>query len=331
MLELVRRQPSELIAIVGPTATGKSDIALRLAEALALEIINADSRVIYREMNIGTAKPSAEELARVKHHLVNIKSPTERYSAAEYQRDFDKVFMSLNLFQNRQEQGLRVRGSGVNSSVNEHSEDECNAVIGDSGRGFSAIVVGGTGLYLRAALDNLDMPGISPDAELRAKIKSKFETQGLNVLVDELLSMDPEASGLVDLKNHVRVMRALESVILSGKSLSELRRKLDNNRYDALYLGLNYNDRAELYAGIDSRVLKMIDAGLVDEVRGLLDKYGEIDTLNATIGYAEIVEHLQAKLSLDQAIAKIQQATRNYAKRQITWFRSNKKINWFYR
>ncbi len=296
MLELVRKQPSELITIVGPTATGKTDIALSLAEELGLEIINADSRVIYQEMNIGTAKPSAEELARVKHHLVNIKSPVERYSAAEYQRDFDKSYLSL--------------------------------VTKPKPR---AIVVGGTGLYIRAALDNLDMPGISPDAELRASIKSKFETQGLNALVEELLAMDPEASGLVDLKNHVRVMRALESVILSGKSLSELRRKLDNNRYDALYLGLNYTDRAELYKGIDSRVIKMIDTGLIDEVQELLTKYGEIDTLKATIGYAEIVEHLKGEITLDQAIAKIQQSTRNYAKRQITWFKTNTKLNWFYR
>ncbi len=305
MLKLVRNQPSELIAIVGPTATGKTDIALRLAEELGLEIINADSRVIYQEMNIGTAKPSAEELARVKHHLVNIKSPTERYSAAEYQRDFDSVILSSSL-----------------TLTTGYAKDPLKP---------RAIVVGGTGLYIRAALDNLDMPGISPDAELRAKIKSKFETQGLNALVDELLAMDPEASGLVDLKNHVRVMRALESVMLSGKSLSELRRKLDNNRYDALYLGLNYTDRAELYKGIDSRVIKMIDAGLLNEVRELLTKYGEIDTLNATIGYAEMVEHLQGKTTLDQAIAKIQQATRNYAKRQITWFKSNTKLNWFYR
>ncbi len=300
MLNLVKQQPAELIAIVGPTASGKTDLTLALAEKLGLEIINADSRVIYKDMNIGTAKPSLEELSRAKHHLVDIKSPVERYSAAEYQRDFDQVILS--------------------EAKNPHAATKPRA-----------IVVGGTGLYLRAALEDLDLPGIASDPELRAQIKSKFETQGLNALVNELLEMDPQASGLVDLQNHVRVMRALESVILSGKSLAQLRRKLDKHRYDVLYLGLNYSDRSSLYAGIDSRVHKMIEVGLVEEVHDLLTKYGATETLNSTIGYAEIIEHLNGDINLDQAIAKIQQATRNYAKRQITWFNSNKRINWLYR
>ena len=304
-LEYINREPTELIAVVGPTATGKTSLALSLATELGLEIINADSRVIYREMDIGTAKPSQEELTKVKHHLVNIKSPAQRYSAAEYQRDFDKVFMSL---------------AG-------HCEQRSDEAIHKP----RAIVVGGTGLYLRAALENLDMPGIPANPELRAQIKSKFETQGLKSLVDELLEMDPQASGLVDLQNHVRVMRALESVILSGKSLSELRRKLDNNRYNVTYLGLNYVERSELYSVIDNRVLTMIDQGLVDEVRELLAQYGETDTLKSTIGYSEIIEHLKGDLNMDDAIAKIQQSTRNYAKRQVTWFKANTKINWFYR
>ncbi len=301
-LELVRQQPAQLIAVVGPTATGKTNLALSLASELGLEIINADSRLIYREMNIGTAKPSLEELSLTKHHLVDIKSPAERYSAAEYQRDLDKVYMSL-------------------------AQERTSEVIPNP----RAIVVGGTGLYLRAALENLDLPGITNDPELRAKIRSKFETQGLNTLVSELLEMDPEASGLIDLKNHVRVMRALESMILSGKSLSQLRRKLDNNRYEVLYLGLNYNERSELYSVINTRVHNMIEAGLVAEVEGLLNKYGETDTLHSTIGYTEIIEHLQGKITLDEAVSKIQQSTRNYAKRQNTWFKNNNKINWFYR
>jgi tRNA dimethylallyltransferase len=310
-LELLRRQPAQLIAVVGPTATGKTNLALSLASELGLEIINADSRLIYREMNIGTAKPSLEELSLTKHHLIDIKSPAERYSAAEYQRDLDKTYMSL----------VPVILSD-NPVILSEAKDPPKP---------RAIVVGGTGLYLRTALENLDLPGIPDNPELRAKIKSKFETQGLNALVTELLDMDPEASGLIDLKNHVRVMRALESMILSGKSLAQLRRKLDNNRYEVLYLGLNYNERPEHYSVIDSRVHNMIDDGLVAEVEGLLSKYGETDTLHSTIGYAEIIEHLQGNITLDQAISKIQQSTRNYAKRQNTWFKNNKKINWFYR
>ncbi len=322
MLNLVKQQPAELIAIVGPTASGKTDLTLALAEKLGLEIINADSRVIYQEMNIGTAKPSAEELARVKHHLVDIKSPFERYSAAEYQRDFDQVMI--------------YRSIANMSEAQKHDVSHVSAIPREAKNPHAAtkpraIVVGGTGLYLRAALEDLDLPGIASDPELRAQIKSKFETQGLNALVNELLEMDPQASGLVDLQNHVRVMRALESVILSGKSLAQLRRKLDKHRYDVLYLGLNYSDRSSLYAGIDSRVHKMIEVGLVEEVHDLLTKYGATETLNSTIGYAEIIEHLNGDINLDQAIAKIQQATRNYAKRQITWFNSNKRINWLYR
>jgi len=311
-LELISQQPAELIAIVGPTATGKTDLALALAKQLGLEIINADSRVIYRDMNIGTAKPNALELSAAKHHLVDIKSPLEKYSAAEYQRDFDSTVIA--------------RSVATKQSIN--SDGLLRCARNDQPR---AIVVGGTGLYLRAALEDLDMPGIAVDEELRSRIRKQFEAEGLQPLVDELLSMDAEASGLVDLKNHVRVMRALESVILSGKSLAQLRRKLDKHRYDVVYIGLNCNDRDQLYAGIDSRVHKMIELGLEAELRDLLAKYGEAEIFSSTIGYAEMLDYIRGDLTKDQMIASIQQATRNYAKRQITWFKSNKRINWLYK
>ncbi len=274
IMEQVSAEPKELIAIVGPTCTGKTDLAIKLAKELDVEIINADSRLIFSEMNIGTAKPSDAELAEVKHHLVNIKSPDVRYSAAQYQRDFDQVYMSL------------AQGAGSKQP--------------------RAIVVGGTGLYLKTALENLNLPPVGSDPELREELKEKLNTQGLKTLVDELLEMDPEASGLVDLKNHVRVIRALETVILSGKKLNELRRKFESNRYDVSYFGLNYENRRDLYDLINKRVVIMSRRGLVHEVEALFEKYGATDTLMGTIGYGEIYEYLQGDGSLSAALRKIQ-------------------------
>lgn len=290
--------PKELIAVVGPTCTGKTDLAISLAKHYGCEIINADSRLIFQEMNIGTAKPSEAELAEVPHHLVNILSPEFQYSAAKYQKDFDQVFIEIS----RQRQDYP-----------------------------KAIVVGGTGLYLRTALENLDMPDVGANQELRDQIKSKFNTEGLTAIVDELLEKDPGAAALVDLKNHVRVMRALETVILAGKPLAELRKKLSKDRYDVAYYGLNFESRRKLYDLINKRVIIMSRRGLVHEVEALLNKYGQTNTILGTIGYSEICEYLSGEGSLSASLRKIQKNTRRYAKKQMTWFKSNRKIKWFFR
>jgi len=292
IINSIAKQPRSLLALVGPTCTGKTALAIELAEKFKIPIINCDSRLIFAEMNIGTAKPSAQELDLVQHYLVNIRKPNQTYSAGDYRDDFDQVFKTLP-----EREGPR------------------------------AIVVGGTGLYLRAALDNLSMPQVSRDEALREELEA-LSLEDLQAKLDQL---DPQARTEVDFNNKVRLIRALEIVIKLGKPLAELRSKSIENRYDVAYFALNFHDRQKLYDLIDKRVLIMIEQGLVDEVQTLVDQYGVTDTMMSTIGYREIIKHLKGDISLDQAIADIQQKTRVYAKRQLTWFRQNPNIEWLFR
>lgn len=293
ILNYIDTSPKKLITIVGPTCTGKTDIAIELAKKFKTEIINADSRLVFKEMDIGTAKPSSDELKRVKHHLVNLKSITEAYSAGDYQKDFDKVVG--NIWKLDPEKKI--------------------------------IVVGGTGLYIKAALENLEMPAVNTNQVLRDELNQKS--------LDELLLMlrenDSNALALIDVQNKVRVIRALELVISTGQPLSELRTKSREARYDSLYIGLDFKRREDLYDLINTRVLGMIKRGLVDEVKALIGKYGRVKTIDSTIGYREVADYLSGGLSLDEAVSEIQLRTRRYAKRQMTWFRANPDIQWFYR
>ena len=293
ILNYIDTSPKKLITILGPTCTGKTDIAIELAKKFKTEIINADSRLIFKEMDVGTAKPSFDELKRVKHHLVNFKSMTEAYSAGDYQKDFDNVVKNIwNLDLEKK-----------------------------------IIVVGGTGLYIKAALENLEMPAVNTNQALRDELNQKS--------LDELLLMlqekDSGALALIDIQNKVRVIRALELVISTGKPLRELRTKSQEPRYDSLYVGLDFKRREDLYDLINARVLRMIERGLVDEVKALINKYGRVKTIDSTIGYREVADYLSGILSLDEAINQIQLRTRRYAKRQMTWFRANSEIQWFYR
>ncbi|NBV98534.1 MAG: tRNA (adenosine(37)-N6)-dimethylallyltransferase MiaA [Proteobacteria bacterium] len=293
ILNYIDTSSKKLITIVGPTCTGKTDIAIELAEKFNTEIINADSRLIFKEMDIGTAKPSADELKRVEHHLVDLKSITEAYSAGDYQKDFDNVVK--NIWKLDPEKKI--------------------------------IVVGGTGLYIKAALENLEMPAVNTNQVLRDELNQKS--------LDELLLMlrenDSEASSLIDIQNKVRVIRALELVMSTGQPLSELRTKSREARYDSLYIGLDFNRREDLYNLINERVLRMMEYGLVDEVKALMNKYGRVKTIDSTIGYREVADCLSGLISLDEAVSEIQLRTRRYAKRQMTWFRANPEIQWFYR
>ena len=294
ILETLDKKPQPVVAIVGPTCTGKTDIAIELGQALGIEIINCDSRLIFQEMNIGTAKPSAEEMEAVKHHLVNIKRPDESYSAGQYREDFDRVMTELNF----------------------NPENPKPQVI----------VVGGTGLYVRSALDNLDMPAVGRDEGLRAELNQKELPELLKMLED----LDPEAHKDVDIHNKVRVVRAIEIVKLSGKPLSENRSRTVTNRYDTAYFAPNFHRRRSLYDLIDKRVVRMINRGLVHEVEALVNKYGITDTMMGTIGYKEIIGYLKKEYSLSQARRMIQKKTRLYAKKQMTWFNQNRAIDWLY-
>jgi len=287
---IILSSPAEFAVILGPTCTGKTALALELAEIFQVPIINADSRLIFSEMNIGTAKPSQEELSRAKHFLVDLKNPSETYSAGEFQQDFDQVVANL------QPKASKLK----------------------------ALVVGGTGLYIKSALDNLLMPPISPDASLRDRLFG-FDLASLQ---NQLHELDPEAQDLIDIKNKIRIIRAIEIVTQTGKPLKLSRQTASSPRHPSTYIGLNYSDRSKLYSLIDNRVLAMIEQGLVPEVKDLVQKYGPTQTLKATIGYKEIIDYLRGDLSLDQAISQIQKNTRNYAKRQLTWFKANKGVNW---
>jgi tRNA dimethylallyltransferase len=229
----------------------------------------------------------------VEHHLVDLKSITEAYSAGDYQKDFDNVVK--NIWKLDPEKKI--------------------------------IVVGGTGLYIKAALENLEMPAVNTNQALRDELNQKS--------LDELLLMltenDSEASSLIDIQNKVRVIRALELVISTGKPLSELRTKSREARYDSLYIGLDFKQREDLYDLINTRVLAMIERGLVEEVKALISKYGRVKTIDSTIGYREVADYLSGLISLDEAVSQIQLRTRRYAKRQMTWFRANPEIQWFYR
>lgn len=289
----LHQKPTDIIAIVGPTCTGKTSLAIRLARKLNLEIINADSRLVFDEMNIGTAKPKQEELNQIRHHLINIRKPDQRYSAGAYQRDFDAIM----------EQFLSEKNMSKPK----------------------AIVVGGTGLYLKAALGNLDMPDVEGDSVLRDELRSK-DLDELYVMLNEL---DPEALNTIDAKNKIRVIRAIE-ILKTGApcKLSELRKKSSEDRYEVKYFGLNLEPRRTLYDLINKRVVTMVKSGLVYEVESLFNKYGATETLMSTIGYPEMYEYLCKRCTLNEAIRLIQRKTRRYAKRQITWFKSNPKIKW---
>jgi tRNA dimethylallyltransferase len=218
---------------------------------------------------------------------------TEAYSAGDYQKDFDNVVKNIwNLDLEKK-----------------------------------IIVVGGTGLYIKAALENLEMPAVNTNQALR----DEFNQKTLDELLLMLQEKDSGALALIDIQNKVRVIRALELVMSTGKPLSELRTKSPEPRYDSLYVGLDFKRREDLYDLINARVLRMIACGLVDEVKALINKYGRVKAIDSTIGYREVADYLSGILSLDEAINQIQLRTRRYAKRQMTWFRANPEIQWFYR
>ena len=283
-----------MIAIVGATATGKSELGMALAEALPGEIVNADALQVYRGFDIGTAKPGPEERARVPHHLIDILDPHERWSAGEFAR--------------------RAR----------------EAADGIRERGRAPIVVGGSGLYLRALFE-----GISPippgDPEVRSELRRRLEEEGLPALAAELARADPETAARLGAGDTQRVLRALEVALVSGRPLSSWIKEqpFGTQRVDAVRIGLTL-PRTVLYDRIAGRVARMVELGWVEEVARLLAR-GLDPGLPAfqAIGYRQIVRHLEGEWSLEQAIGETVKATRRFAKRQETWFRREPDVTWF--
>jgi len=279
-----------LITIVGPTAIGKTSLAIKLAKHYKTEIISADSRQFYKELNIGTAKPSNEELSSVKHHLINNISVTDEYDISQFQSDATEKIN--NLFKKKD----------------------------------FAIMVGGSGLYINSVLYGIDeIPKV--DISVRENLNEEFKNNGLKNLILKLKELDPITYKKIDLNNHRRIIRALEvSISYNTPYSSFLNISEKQSKYNEIIIGLDC-DRPKLHSLINSRVDIMIKKGLVNEVSELF-KHKKLNALN-TIGYKEIFEYLEKKIDLEEAINKIKTNSRRYAKRQLTWFKSNKKINWY--
>lgn len=273
---------SKLVCVVGPTASGKTDLAIKLAEKINGEIVSADSRQIYREMNIGTAKPPPSAMIKIKHHLVSIKNPNENYSVDQYKKDAVKTIENI------------VRS------------------------GKLPILVGGTGLYISAIVNNLEIPEVIPNKQLRKKLEQQIKRHGLYYVYGKMTALDPETAYIIDPKNPRRVIRAYEIALATQKPLSEIRKK-GQPLFDTLILGLNC--REKLKTKIEKRTNLMIKKGLVKETKHLLKKYGPRAVPFDAIGYREMIDYLQGRTTLPEAIANINKNTWRFAKRQLTWFK----------
>lgn len=275
---------SKIIAVVGPTASGKTAFAVNLAHQINGEIVSADSRLVYKGFDIGTAKPTLKEREGIPHYMIDIAEPETDYSAGLYLKDAEKIIKDILL------------------------------------RGKVPIIAGGTGLYLNILLMNYDLPKVEPDYDLREKLKKTDN------LYEILSSLDPQTALEIDPNDRKKLIRAIEIVKLTGKPLSKSRGRKESE-YDVEWLGLNY-PREELYDRINRRVDLMIENGLVEETEKLLEEHGRINNILYTIGYQEMVSYLDGILTLDEAVDKLKQNTRRYAKRQLTWFRKNPDIKW---
>lgn len=278
---------NKLIVILGATASGKTDLAIKLAKKYNGEVVSADSRQIYRGMDIGTAKPL--NFKGIPHYMLNIKNPDQPYTVAEFKEDAVKIIKDIQA------------------------------------RGKLPILCGGTGLYIKAVVENLDIPKIEADPVLRDKIEKEIKEKGLDFVFNKLVELDPEAAYIVDPKNPRRVVRALEITLLTNRPFSA-QRKTGTPLFDVLEIGISVPNE-KLKERINLRVDAMIKDGLVKEVKNLVSQYGDQQAFDA-IGYREIIEYLDKKITLEKAVELIKTNTWHFAKRQMTWFKTDKKIHW---
>lgn len=282
-----------VLAVAGPTASGKTSLGVALAREYDGEVISADSMQIYKGMDIASAKPTAEEMQGIPHHLIDFLDRGVSFSAADY----------VKLAKEK---------------------------IGDIlSRGKLPIIVGGTGLYINSLLDNVKFSEGGSDEAYRAELYGFAEEKGNEALHSRLAEIDPDAAESIHPNNLVRVIRALEVYHVTGRKFSELKAesRLEESPYDSLIIGLDYADRQVLYDRINLRVDEMVKAGLVEEARALWQESGMKTAANA-IGFKELIPYFENTMTLDECIGKIKQETRRYAKRQLTWFRKNERIRW---
>ena len=283
----------KVMVICGPTASGKTKLGIEVANRINGEIISCDSMQIYKDMNIGTAKPTKIEMSQAKHYLVDFVSPTERYSVAEYKKDAEKVIEKI------------------------------------LSEGKTPIIVGGTGLYLNSLIYGIDYPNIETDLKYREELENKVNEEGLENLYNEAKKIDPEAIEEISPNDKKRILRILEIYHQTGKNKTEIEAESRKNgvKYDYRIFVLNM-DREKLYERINKRVDIMIEQGLIEEVKSLVKKYTEFPTAMQGLGYKEMVEYLDNKITKEEAIEKIKMESRRYAKRQITWFKSYENAIW---
>lgn len=282
-----------VLAVVGPTASGKTALGVELAKVYGGEVISADSMQIYKGMDIASAKPTEEEMQGIPHHLIGFLDMGETFSAADY---------------------VRLANEKIREVIS---------------RGKLPVIVGGTGLYVDSLLENVRFSEGGSDEAYRRELREFAAQEGNEALHSRLAAIDPEAAEAIHPNNVVRVIRALEVCHVTGRKFSDLKAesRTEESPYDSLIIGLNYEDRSILYSRIDRRVDIMAENGLVQEAEELWKRSGMTTAANA-IGYKELIPYFEGTMSLEECISIIKQETRHYAKRQLTWFRKNQRIQW---
>ena len=288
---------NNIICVAGPTASGKTALAVALAKELNGEVVSCDSMQVYRRMDIGTAKPTVEEMQGIPHHMIDVAEPDEDFSVSRY---------------------CAMAAPIVDDIV---------------ARGKTAIIAGGTGLYMDSLIRGNDFAPF-PSTGVREQLDAEADCQGIQVLYDRLAAIDPEAAGKLHLSDRKRIIRALEVYLETGETITAHNRKtqLIPPRYTPIWLGLDFENRADLYSRIDARVGMMLEAGLVEEIRSLLDSgIPKKCTAMQAIGYKEFVAALEGQCTIEEAADQVRQSSRRYAKRQLTWFRRNPRMHWLIR
>lgn len=283
----------KVIVICGPTASGKTSLSIELAKKINGEIVSSDSMQIYKYMDIGTAKPTKEEMQGIKHYLVDFVEPDQRYSVADFKKDAETAIEEI----------LK--------------------------KGKTPIIVGGTGLYVDSLIYGIEYQEIKFDAQYRQELEERAEKEGLEKLYEEATQIDPQAMEKISPNDKKRILRVLEIYKATGKNKTqqEIESRKNEVKYDYKVFAINL-ERALLYDRINKRVDIMMENGLVEEVEQLLKKYKEFPTAMQGLGYKEVVEYLQGELTKEEMCEKIKMETRRYAKRQITWFKKNKQTIW---
>lgn len=284
-----------VIAVVGPTASGKTSLSIEIAKHFSGQVVSADSMQIYEKMNIATAKPTEEEMQGIPHHLIGFQPIDKKFSVAEY----------VNL------------------------ANECIEKIHSEGN--LPVVAGGTGLYVDSLLQNIQFSKEESNEEIRKELTDLFDEKGAEYMLGWLGEIDPETAGRLHLKDKSRIIRALEIYKLTGKTMTEQKvlSREEESPFDVIYIGINYRDRNVLYDRINLRVDIMLQNGLLEEAKDFYDTSSDTTACQA-IGYKELAPYFKGEKALEECVEKLKQETRHYAKRQLTWFRKNENINWIY-